>query len=46
MVKSIAEHAGAPCPSFFGYILCYALPVLLPVLILIWWIFLWPHAGV
>jgi Na+/H+ antiporter NhaD/arsenite permease-like protein len=46
MVKSIAEHAGAPVPSFFGYILCYALPILLPLLILIWGIFLWPHAGV
>jgi Na+/H+ antiporter NhaD/arsenite permease-like protein len=40
MVKSIAEHAGARCSSFFGYILCYTLPVLLPVFILIWALFL------
>jgi Na+/H+ antiporter NhaD/arsenite permease-like protein len=40
MVKSIAEHGGIKCPSFFGYILCYALPILLPGLILIWALFL------
>jgi Na+/H+ antiporter NhaD/arsenite permease-like protein len=45
MVKSIAENAGAKCPSFFGYIFMYSLPVLLPILILVWWIFLRPHAG-
>jgi Na+/H+ antiporter NhaD/arsenite permease-like protein len=45
MVKSIAENAGVKCPSFFGYIVYYSLPVLLPVLILIWWIFLAGHAG-
>ncbi len=40
MVRTIAEHAGVPCPSFFGYIARYALPILLPILILIWAIFL------
>jgi Na+/H+ antiporter NhaD/arsenite permease-like protein len=45
MVKSIAEHADVPCPSFFGYILMYALPVLLPTLVLVWAVFLRPHAG-
>lgn len=40
MVKSIAENAGIPCPTFFRYILQYALPLLLPVLILIWALFL------
>jgi len=40
MVRSIAEHAGIPCPSFFGYIFRYALPILLPILLLIWFIFL------
>jgi Na+/H+ antiporter NhaD/arsenite permease-like protein len=40
MVKSIAEHAGAPTPSFFGYIGAYALPVLLPILVLVWGVFL------
>ena len=40
MIKSIAEHAGIKCPSFIGYILCYSLPVLLPVFTLIWFLFL------
>lgn len=40
MVKSIAEHAGTKMPSFFGYILVYTLPVLLPILLLVWWVFL------
>src|SRR5262249_10119802 len=31
MVKSIAEEAGVPMPSFFGYILRYSLPVLIPI---------------
>jgi len=39
MVKSISEHLGAKCPSFFGYVGRYAIPVLLPVLILVWWLF-------
>ncbi len=40
MVKSIAEHTGAPVPSFFGYVFVFSLPILLPVLILVWVIFL------
>jgi Na+/H+ antiporter NhaD/arsenite permease-like protein len=40
MVKAIAEHAGAPTPSFFGYVFHFSLPILLPVLILVWAIFL------
>jgi Na+/H+ antiporter NhaD/arsenite permease-like protein len=40
MVKSIADHAGATTPSFFGYIVWFTLPVLLPTLILVWAIFL------
>jgi Na+/H+ antiporter NhaD/arsenite permease-like protein len=39
MVKSIAEHAGVKCPSFFGYILRYSLPVLTPTFVLIWLLF-------
>ncbi len=31
MVKSIAEEAGVPMPSFLGYILRYSLPVLIPI---------------
>jgi Na+/H+ antiporter NhaD/arsenite permease-like protein len=33
MVKSIAESAGVKVPTFFGYILKYSLPILLPILI-------------
>ena len=40
MVKSIVEQFGARAPGFFGYILCYALPILLPVLALVGWLFL------
>jgi Na+/H+ antiporter NhaD/arsenite permease-like protein len=36
MVKSIAEQSGVHCPSFFGYIVKYTLPILLPVFALIW----------
>jgi Na+/H+ antiporter NhaD/arsenite permease-like protein len=39
MVKSIAEHAGVECPTFFGYIAKYSLPVLLPLFLLVWFIF-------
>ena len=40
MVKSIAEHAGAETPGFFRYIYAFSLPVLLPILILVWLLFL------
>jgi Na+/H+ antiporter NhaD/arsenite permease-like protein len=39
MVKSIAENAGVQAPSFFGYIFKYSLPVLLPILIFVGWMF-------
>ena len=32
MVKSIAESAGVRVPTFFGYLLKYSLPILLPIL--------------
>ncbi|HTB79752.1 MAG TPA: sodium:proton antiporter [Opitutaceae bacterium] len=40
MVKSIAHDAGVRTPSFFGYILKYSLPILLPILALVGWLFL------
>jgi len=40
MVKSIAEASGVKCPGFFGYMARYSLPILLPVLVLVGWIFL------
>lgn len=39
MVKSIAEQSGIECPSFFGYLVKYSLPILLPIFILIWFLF-------
>ena len=42
MVKSIAEQAGIPMPSFFGYMLKYSIPFLLPVFIAVTLLFLLP----
>ncbi len=39
MVKSIAEQVGIKMPSFFSYIIKYSIPVLLPILFIIWVIF-------
>lgn len=43
MVKSIAEQVGIKMPSFFSYIIKYSIPILLPVLIIIWLIFFYGH---
>jgi Na+/H+ antiporter NhaD/arsenite permease-like protein len=40
MVKSIAESKGVKCPSFFGYIVKYTLPILIPLFALISWLFI------
>ncbi|MGA9406422.1 MAG: sodium:proton antiporter, partial [Bacteroidota bacterium] len=39
MVKSIAEQSGVAMPSFFGYIVRFTIPVLLPTYGLIWFLF-------
>jgi Na+/H+ antiporter NhaD/arsenite permease-like protein len=39
MVRSIAEEAGTPMPSFFGYILKYSLIFLVPVFVVVHLIF-------
>jgi Na+/H+ antiporter NhaD/arsenite permease-like protein len=39
MVKSIAEQSGVAMPSFVGYVIRYAIPVLLPTYGLIWFLF-------
>jgi len=39
MVRSIAEEAGTPMPSFFGYMLKYSIVFLVPVFILVTFIF-------
>lgn len=40
MVKSIAEQSKIPMPTFFGYLIKYSIPVLIPVFILVWLLFL------
>ena len=39
MVKSISEQIGIKMPSFFGYILRFSIPFLVPVLIIVWLVF-------
>jgi Na+/H+ antiporter NhaD/arsenite permease-like protein len=39
MVKSIAEQSGIKMPSFFGYMLKYSIPILIPIFILVSLIF-------
>lgn len=39
MVKSIAEQSGVKMPSFFGYIIRFSIPILLPILVIVWLVF-------
>ena len=39
MVKSIAEEAGIPMPSFFGYLVKWSAPILLPVFVIVTFVF-------
>lgn len=39
MVKSISEERGVKMPSFFGYLIRYSIPVLLPLFIVVWLFF-------
>ncbi|MCP4573053.1 MAG: sodium:proton antiporter [bacterium] len=39
MVKAIAEESGIPMPSFFGYMLKWSAPVLLPVFVIVTLVF-------
>ncbi|NNF58271.1 MAG: hypothetical protein HKN04_08510, partial [Rhodothermaceae bacterium] len=39
MVKAIAESAGVQTPSFVAYVVKYALPILLPIYVVVWLIF-------
>ncbi len=36
MVKAIAESSGVECPSFFGYMIKYSLPILVPIYVVVW----------
>jgi len=39
MVKSIAEEAGIPMPSFFGYMFKWSIPILIPLFVIVTLIF-------
>jgi Na+/H+ antiporter NhaD/arsenite permease-like protein len=39
MVRSIAEEAGTPMPSFFGYIIRFSLLFLIPIFVIVTWVF-------
>ncbi len=39
MVKAIAEESGIPMPSFFGYLFKWSVPVLIPIFVLVTFIF-------
>jgi Na+/H+ antiporter NhaD/arsenite permease-like protein len=39
MVKSIADHQKIRTPTFLGYVFKYTLPFMLPMLLLVWWLF-------
>ena len=40
MVKSIAEQAGISMPSFFGFMIKYSIPILIPIFLLVMYIFI------
>ena len=42
MVKSIADHQKVHTPSFMGYVFKYTLPFMIPMLLLVWWLFFRP----
>jgi Na+/H+ antiporter NhaD/arsenite permease-like protein len=39
MVKAIADQQKAHCPTFLGYIFKFTLPYMLPMLLVVWWLF-------
>jgi Na+/H+ antiporter NhaD/arsenite permease-like protein len=38
MIKSIAEQHKVPTPGFIGFILKFSLPIVAPVLFVVWWL--------
>ena len=39
LVKAIADREKVHSPGFVGYVVRFSLPFLLPVLVLVWWLF-------
>lgn len=40
IIKAIAEQQGMHTPSFIGFVIKFSLPILLPVLLLVYWLML------
>jgi Na+/H+ antiporter NhaD/arsenite permease-like protein len=40
MVKAIADHQKVHTPTFLGYIFRFTIPIMIPMLVIVWWIFL------
>ncbi len=40
MVKAIADHARVGTPTFLGYVFRFTLPFMVPMLAVVWWVFL------
>jgi len=40
IIKAIAEQHGMHTPSFIGFVIKFSLPILLPVLLLVYWLML------
>ena len=45
MVKAIAEQSGVKMPSFFGYMVKYSIPMLIPVFVIVTLVFLQGGGG-
>ncbi len=41
MIRAIAQQEGIACPGFIRYVVHYALPILMPLLLVVWLIFFW-----
>lgn len=39
MVKSISERSGIKMPSFFGFMIKYSIPILIPIFTIVWLVF-------
>jgi Na+/H+ antiporter NhaD/arsenite permease-like protein len=39
MVKSISERSGIKMPSFFGFMVKYSIPILIPIFTIVWLVF-------
>jgi Na+/H+ antiporter NhaD/arsenite permease-like protein len=39
MVKSIADHAKVHMPGFLGYVFKFTVPYMIPMLVMVWWLF-------